>query len=315
MKEIGGYIELDTYHGKMLHEDAKALNCGRHCLTYLIRSRKIERMLLPCFICDSVINVCRKEGIRIRFYSVNDQLHPIIQSSQQKEWVYVVNYYGQISSCEIKELKKMYKNLILDNTHAYFQSPTEGVDTIYSCRKYFGVPDGAFLYSSSRLEENLKESISYSYMNFLLGRYEKTAKEFYEQYRENNDRFDNEPLMAMSKLTKNLLRAVDYIEVKIKRTKNFKYLHERFWEINYLKLIPYDGAFMYPLYIRNGRNIRNALSEQGIYIPVLWPEVYTRCGEGSLEYDMAQNILPLPIDQRYGYKEMEKMYNMISCLL
>lgn len=28
-KEIDGYIELEKFSGKMLHEDALALNCGR----------------------------------------------------------------------------------------------------------------------------------------------------------------------------------------------------------------------------------------------------------------------------------------------
>ena len=34
MKEIGWYIELDTYTGAMLHEKAIALNCGRGALEY-----------------------------------------------------------------------------------------------------------------------------------------------------------------------------------------------------------------------------------------------------------------------------------------
>ena len=36
MKEIGGYLELDTYSLPMLHGDALALNSGRACLQYLI---------------------------------------------------------------------------------------------------------------------------------------------------------------------------------------------------------------------------------------------------------------------------------------
>lgn len=57
MKEIGGYIELDTYRGKMLHEKAVALNCGRNALAYLIKSKSIKRILLPYFLCSSVVNV------------------------------------------------------------------------------------------------------------------------------------------------------------------------------------------------------------------------------------------------------------------
>jgi len=35
-------------------------------------------------------------------------------------------------------------------------------------------------------------------------------------------------------------------------------------------------------------------------------------GAGDLEYDMARNILPLPIDQRYGKEEMEYICNLIE---
>lgn len=54
MKEIGGYIELDTYHLPMLHEGAVALNCGRNALAYLLKAREIKRLWIPYSICDSV---------------------------------------------------------------------------------------------------------------------------------------------------------------------------------------------------------------------------------------------------------------------
>ena len=40
MREIGGYIELDTYRDQMLHEDGILLNSGRGCLWYLLKARK-----------------------------------------------------------------------------------------------------------------------------------------------------------------------------------------------------------------------------------------------------------------------------------
>lgn len=54
MKEIGGYIELDTYHLPVLHEGAVALNCGRNALAYLLKVRQIKRLWIPYSICDSV---------------------------------------------------------------------------------------------------------------------------------------------------------------------------------------------------------------------------------------------------------------------
>ena len=43
MREIGGYIELDSYCLPMLHEGAVALNCGRNALAYLLRARQIKK--------------------------------------------------------------------------------------------------------------------------------------------------------------------------------------------------------------------------------------------------------------------------------
>ena len=42
MKEIGGYIELDTYGSSSMHENAIKLNTARNCLAYLIETKKIK---------------------------------------------------------------------------------------------------------------------------------------------------------------------------------------------------------------------------------------------------------------------------------
>lgn len=53
MREIGGYIELDSYSGTMLHGDGIKLNCGRNALAYLIEAKSIEKMWMPKFMCNS----------------------------------------------------------------------------------------------------------------------------------------------------------------------------------------------------------------------------------------------------------------------
>ena len=118
----------------------------------------------------------------------------------------------------------------------------------------------------------------------------------------------------MSKLTDNLLHGIDYEFVKKRRTENFAYLHKQFEEENQLKLICPAGAFMYPLYLMNGVDIRKKLQEHKIFIPTLWPAVFEICNEDELEYDMAKNILPIPIDQRYSISDMEYIVGMIRAM-
>lgn len=315
MREIGGYIELDTYRGKMLHSDAVALNCGRNALSYLIKSKKIQKILLPYFLCNSVINVCKKNNVGIRFYSIDYNFLPVNIQMKDDEWLYVVNYYGQLLEKTILLLKRKYHNIIIDNAQAYFQMPVKEVDTLYTCRKFFGVADGAFLYTDTLIDENLPRDESFDRMHFLLGRFERTASEFYNEYSSNNHFFAAEPIKQMSKLTDNLLHGIDYDRVKKCRTKNFEYLHNYFNTINKLNLIVPEGAFMYPLYIENGIEIKDKLKSQRIYIPTLWPDVFDVCKIGQIEYDLTMNILPLPVDQRYDWEEMAYMSRMIASLL
>lgn len=312
LREIGGYIELDRYTMPMLHDGALALNCGRNCLAYLIRARGIKKILLPFFLCNSVRDVCIKQGVKIRHYYIGVDFTPTDVKLQENEWLYVVNYYGQMNNTVLNNIVHKHKRVIIDNAQAYFQMPLQGVDTLYTCRKFFGVADGAFLYTDAVLEEELPRDKSYERMHFLLGRFEKTASEFYHEYTDNNHLFAEEPIKRMSKLTENLLHGIDYGTVKDKRTKNFTYLHKAFCMKNKLILSVQNGSFMYPLYIANGSEIRRKLLAEKIYIPILWPDVFEKCEKIWLEYDMAENILPLPVDQRYGIEEMEYIIRLVS---
>ena len=311
MKEIGGYIELDKYKLPMLHEGAVALNCGRNALAYLLRAKKIRRIQIPKFLCASVREVCKKENVEIKYYSITKEFLPDRIDLTDEEWLYIVNYYGQLDNEKIRFLVDTYKRVIVDNAQAYFQMPVAGVDTLYTCRKFFGVADGAFLYSDQKLSQKLQIDESFDRMRFLLGRFERTASEFYSEYAANNALFINEPIKRMSKLTENLLRAIDYKEVEERRTKNFLFLDKELVGFNKLKLNVPQGAFMYPLYIENGAQIRKCLQEKKIYVPTLWPDVFNCCEELELEYDMAKNILPLPCDQRYNIEDMQYMIGEI----
>lgn len=308
MREIGGYIELDTYHLPMLHEGAVALNCGRNALAYLLKARRIRRLWIPKFICDSVTGVCEREGVPYTLYSIGMDFKPTddIQLAED-EWLYFVNYYSQFDNDQIATYIRQYERVIVDNAQSYFQPPIPHVDTIYTCRKFFGVADGAFLYTDAVLDEPLEWDESFERMRFLLGRFERTASEFYSEYAANNKLFAKEPVKRMSKLTRNLLHGIDYERVKTVREKNYQYLHKALGGINGLTLSETASTFMYPLLLENGTEIRKRLQAEKIYIPTLWPDVFGWCSVDEAEYQMAKNILPLPIDQRYGVGEMSEI--------
>ena len=186
MKEIGGYIEFETYYGNEFHNCIR-LNCGRNCLAYLIEARKIQRIHLPYYLCSSVREVCAKYGVDIHYYHINEDFTPIIDFTIAiTDYFYLVNYYGQIPNTYIENLNQEIKNLIVDNSQAFFQLPVSGIDTLYTCRKFFGVPDGAYLYTDAKLDRELDRDISFKRMNYLLARFEMNASDFYPEYVANN---------------------------------------------------------------------------------------------------------------------------------
>lgn len=311
MREIGGYMDVERYHGTMLHDGAIALNCGRNALAYVCEARDIKDIYIPALDCDCIANLLDRIGVHHHSFSITSDFMPIVDDIPYDAWIYVVNYYGQIDNTKLEELRKGHPHLIVDNTQSYFQEPVDGLNTLYTCRKYFGVADGAFLYTDVLLDRNLPQGESFERMRHVLGRYERSANEFYEVSKANDSFFDNEPIKRMSRLTDNLLHGIDYTAVAERRQENFEYLNCEFKDINKLTLsIPY-GAFMYPLLVEDGVDIRPKFWKKGLYIPMLWTNVLQECAEDSIEYCYTANILPLPVDQRYDIEDMKYLAEIV----
>jgi hypothetical protein len=312
MEEIGGYIEFETFHSDMLYDDGIKLNCGRNAFAYLIESRNIKKICFPKMMCDSNDEVLRKYDLEVRYYSIGKDLKMEDIVLDENEWLYAVNFYGQLSDEYILSLKKKHNRIIIDNAQAYFQGPLAGIDTLYTCRKFFGVSDGAILFTNSEIDRELPIDQSYGRINFLVGRFEKEASAFYGEYAANNDLFFDEPLKRMSKLTENILHGIDYDFIEKRRTDNFRLYHDKLASVNMLELNIPKGAFMYPLYVENGMIIREKLRNMKIYTPTLWPNVLDTCKKTDIEYDLAVNIVPLPCDQRYSYDEINYVIEAIK---
>ena len=311
MKEIGGYIEIEHNNGTLYHENALKLNCGRACLEYLIRAYNIKRIWLPGFLCDSVFDKCRQLSVDIETYSLGDDFSIPLLNPGPDDWVYIVNYYGQLNDGIIKGIHQRFKNIICDYSQSYFQLPLEGVPTIYTCRKYFGVADGAFLYTSKVLNDILEIDMSMDRLGYLFGRYEKDASSYYDEFKENDEKFKDQPVRLMSRITENMLRGVNYEYVSSSRSDNWNTLHDILGKYNKLSLCIPKGPFAYPFYSEKADAIRLELKNKKIYIPVLWPNVLEDNSEMSNEYKMAMNILPLPCDQRYTSDDMKYLADQI----
>ncbi len=148
-------------------------------------------------------------------------------------------------------------------------------------------------------------------MSALLGRFEENAAAFYTVFQNLEENFENMPMLKMSKLTNNLLNAIDFCKVRTIRTKNFNFLYKNLKNKNILKLKKVKGAYMYPLYLEDAVELKKFLLENKIYIPILWPNVLNIVSKDSIEYKYVHNILPLPCDQRYSKTDMKYICDKI----
>ena len=308
MKEIGGYLGFEDLNHKEFYPNLNALNTGCNALHYVIKAYKIKKIFIPYYLCNSIENMLLKNNILFDKYHINENFEPIFNKKlATNEYIMIVNYYGQICTERVQTLQNKYKNIILDNTQAFFQKTIGSMPTFYSCRKFFGVPDGAYLATEKSLNEEIETDVSKDRMKHILGRYEGCASDYYSYFKQNDAVLADEPIKLMSRLTRNILGAIDYQKVIDKRNENFKYLNDKLKDKNSLELIIPNGPFAYPFYSENAVEIRQNLAEKKIYIPILWPNVIDSTPNTCIEHKYAANIIPLPCDQRYDKKDMDKI--------
>lgn len=297
---IGGYFELELRKGEHYHKNALRLNTARNCFEYILRARKYTKVYIPYYTCEVMLEPLKKCNVDYVFYHINEQLEPIEETYQLQptEAFLYTNYYGLKQRC-VERLAEQYgKQLIVDNAQAFFAEPLEGIDTFYSARKFFGVADGAYLYTDAQLDMELEQDQSYQRMAHLLMRADIGAEAGYGEFRKNDDSLINNPMRLMSNLTEKILCSIDYESAKQLRRSNYMQLNEQLSAKNGIHLIMDEDAvpMVYP-YLTEDDNLRQRLIDDRIFVATYWPNV-----EGNLknyEARLKENLIPLPISQNY----------------
>jgi hypothetical protein len=313
MLKIGGYFELELPKGKELHKNCVRLNSGRNSLEYILRANEYKKIFIPYYTCSVVMEPIIKLNIDYEYYRIDRNFLPMQISVGKNDAILYTNYFG-IMSDNIPQLRAKHENIILDNTQAFFAKPLSDVDSFYSCRKYFGVPDGGYVYSRKKLADKFERNKIIDNTSHLLERIENGPESGYKSFIRNDKAFDNKPILKMSRLTEKIMQSIDYDYVYSRRNQNFKYVHSRLSDRNQFT-VPISnnicGPLVYPfLYEHN--TLRDELIEKKIFIPLYWENVLRQVQIGTREHNLAKYLLPLPIDQRYSIKHMRQMCDMIE---
>lgn len=321
MKPIGGYFSLELNEGLERHAGALRLNAGRYALEYILKARRYRKVYIPYYICDSVLQPIKRQTVDYEFYHINDQLEPTIELyPNDDEGVLYVNYFG-LKNLKADTFCYTYKNTILDYTQSFYSEKGNKYndmniqcDTFYSCRKYFGVPDGAYLYTDCFLDEDLPQDESYDRMTFLTKRIDRSPQEGYADFHANDKALALVGMRSMSRLTESIMRSIDYSAKANKRIHNFHVLDKALRESNRFKWAMDYGTvpLVYPYYVENGARLRQHLIDHQVFCARYWPNVLEWCQPTDWEYQLAENLVCIPIDQRYDEKDMQIILDILA---
>lgn len=265
------------------------LNLARNCLKYLIRVYGINEIFVPYYTCQTVWNAIREEGCRISFYHIDNNFLPIEEFTQQTYIIYT-NYFG-LCSQNCKVLSKKYNNIIIDNSHAFY-TPTLGLASFSSLRKFFKVPSGAFLYTDKIFPEKFEQdNLLLQPVNF---------HENYEQFLKNELTFNSEKsIKTISEFSENLFQKIDFEADKNMRLYLFKEYEKIFQQDNLIELQPKKNEIPYCYPFCPKKNFyKEKLLKNNIILLRLWKNYPKNFPEARLN-----NTVALPLtDLEYAEK-------------
>lgn len=314
MDAIGGYFSLELPQREEYHKHAIRLNTGRNCLEYILRVRGYKKVYVPYYTCEAVMKPINKLGIPYEYYHID--IHFEIRDRftlKEGEALLYTNYFGLKQHYVEQLAEKVGSHLIVDNTQAFYAKPILGIDSFYTCRKFFGVPDGAYLYCDKELDEEIEQDYSYDRVAHLVKRIDLSAEQGFADFRKMDDGLDNQPIRKMSNLTRRIMQSIDYEAAAKKRRENYQMLHEVLGEDNNLVLpldedaIPMVYPFLVPI---NG--LREKLIENKVFVARYWPNVFDWTTDKDIEYLLTNQMQPLPVDQRYDRDDMKRIIDLIN---
>lgn len=354
MKDIGSIFPLydsdmkpvSVETGFAVNQEKMYYSLCREALYAIAESLdgKNKQVLLPAYTCDTVITPFKELGWECHYFSLGKNLRMNRESVKeifrqyQCSLIVVHPYYGMELNEEeadlLKELHALGSKIVVDVTQGiYTMQELDFVDYyVGSYRKWFKVPDGAFLKSSQGLEniqhpleENEDFVSTQKRAMYLRGSY------FVSQNQQEKDvsiKLNKEAeRMVDHKITPHKMSTFSYsilknnnefIESQKQRIENYRFLHENISKIREVGLVCEDmgevktAPLYFTIYVQDRRALQSTLAEAHIYAPVIWPVVYDEVLiDNNVDY-IYKSLLAIPIDQRNSQEEMVRIIETIT---
>lgn len=298
--------------------------------------------LLPAYMCDSVFWPFDRAGWNLHFYHIGKNLEPEAESlsahiENLKPGLFFIHpYYGFDTLKSLRPMLKAWQSqgicIMEDVTQSYYLAH-EKWDADYvigSLRKWYPIPDGGFAVSNEPFPEEfcgenkifiqtkldlLTKKWSYFHTPGSSEEKKNQKTAFMAKNRDMEEWLDHyEKISPLSKESMKILSTLSEKDYRNRRNENYHYLFQQIK--NKTKFTPVfakensfeavDSPLYFPIYAKKREELQKFLVNRGIYAPVLWPVgKENECHLSETEQEIYDQILALPIDQRYGLSEMQ----------
>ncbi len=318
---MGGFFGLELAPGRGLpHPEGECcafVSSGRAAFECLLRGHPapLARVFVPRFTCDTVLEPLARLGLTALRYPCTEQLEPLLPSTfSPGDAVLLTDYFGLTAATvahTTAQLQAQGVPVFVDATTAFFAQPLPGVPTFYSPRKFMGVADGGIARAPYAIPLPCEQDDSFARSRVLLERAAQGALAALPASEAAEADLHTAP-RRMSALTRLLLQHMEYPAMAERRLQNYRQLHAALAELNHLRLPakPPSAPCYYP-FVTAIPGLRDALIDDGVALPLFWPEVLDACEPPSAESRLTRRLLPLPLDHRYNAHDMEHLLRLI----
>ncbi len=340
-------FDLDQRRGVTLEESADRsillADSGRSAIRVAVRALGLmagDTILVPAYVCESVLAAFELEGIQIVFYSVGPRLQVSLEAisdiSINAQAILVIDFFGFTSELRtsLNELSAKGLKIIYDISHSLIEvitKPIGYVDVyIASLRKLLPIPDGGLVWlrkEYDRRPDLPNEVCNHAEMRvaamilkaiWLQQQHEEKPR-FREMFLEAEALLDNCTCIThASHVTETLLPLLDFGYLFNRRRDNYSTLvaFSSDWPGDvrpvYGSLQPDECPLGFPIITPNRDELRNFLIQHRVFPPIHWVLDENVFCEFPTSLKMSREILTIPCDHRYGIDEMMYVDHVIK---
>lgn len=313
---LGGFFGLELGQvGNFPYPESERcawVSSGRAALECLLRSMpRVARVWAPRFTCDTVLQPLQRMGLPVLRYELSRDWLPLLpEPARADDLLLLTNYFGFTGEAVAAAAAAHPGPCVVDATTALYAPPGD-LPTFYSLRKFAGVPDGGVACAPFPICLPQEEDRSSARAAYLLQRIEVGA----EAALPASERAETElsaPPRRMSPLTRALIGSIDWQRIAAARLRTYTALHAHLAPLNRLSL-PAEAPsapFCYP-FVSGIPGLRDDLIDSGLALPLFWPEVIRDTSADSPANQLARQLLPIPLDQRYTAAEILPFFQFL----